>query len=70
MPGAPAGLRGRSWSSSYIIHGVDDREGFDAALRALFEAHARDGMVLFPYRALGLVFRVARSASSASAIRP
>jgi SAM-dependent methyltransferase len=65
-----AGLRGRAWSSSYVFRGVEDREGFDAALRALFDAHARGGVVLFPYRTVGLVFRVARSASSASAMRP
>jgi hypothetical protein len=43
------GLHGRSWSSSYVFRGVEDREGF----------------VLFPYRAVGLVFRVARTASGA-----
>ena len=64
------GLHGRTWSSSYVFRGVEDREGFDAALRALFGAHSRDGVVEFPYRAVGLVFRVARSASSASAMRP
>jgi ubiquinone/menaquinone biosynthesis C-methylase UbiE len=64
------GLHGRAWSSSYVFRGVEDREGFDTALRALFASHSRDGVVEFPYRAVGLVFRVARSASSASAIRP
>lgn len=63
------GLHGRAWSSSYVFRGVEDRDGFDAALRALFEAHARGGLIQFPYRAVGLVFRVAISASSASAIR-
>jgi SAM-dependent methyltransferase len=53
------GLRGRAWSSSYVFRGVEDRQGFDAALRALFDAHARDGAVAFPYRAVGLLFRVA-----------
>ncbi len=52
------GLRGRAWSSSYVRNGVADREGFDAALRALFEAHARGGVVEFPYRTVALVFRV------------
>jgi SAM-dependent methyltransferase len=52
------GLRGRSWSSSYVFRGVEDREGFDAALRALFGAHSRDGIVEFPYRAVALVFGV------------
>ncbi len=52
------GLRGRAWSSSYVRHGVADREGFDAALRTLFDAHARGGTVEFPYRTVTLVFRV------------
>jgi SAM-dependent methyltransferase len=64
------GLCGRAWSSSYVFRGVTDREGFDAALRAVFDSHCRDGAIDLPYRAVGLVFRVARSASSASAIRP
>jgi hypothetical protein len=50
------GLHGRSWSSSYVFRGVADREGFDAALARLFEEHARDGRVLFPYRAVALAF--------------
>ena len=53
------GLRGRAWSSSYVIHGVDDREGFDAGLREIFDAHARGGVLEFPYRTVALVFRVA-----------
>jgi hypothetical protein len=52
------GLRGRAWSSSYVRRGVEDREGFEAALRAAFEAHARDGAVDFPYRTVALVFRI------------
>jgi SAM-dependent methyltransferase len=52
------GLRGRMWSSSYVRHGVADHEGFDAALRALFETHALGGVVEFPYRTVALVFRV------------
>jgi hypothetical protein len=54
------GLRGRAWSSSYVFRGVEDREGFDAALRALFDAHAPGGVLEFPYRAVALVFRVGR----------
>jgi hypothetical protein len=53
-----AGLHGRAWSSSYVFRGVEDREGFDVALRALFDAHARDGLLEFPYRTVALVFRV------------
>jgi len=52
------GLRGRVWSSSYVRRGVEDREGFDTALRALFEAHARGSAVDFPYRTVALVFRI------------
>jgi SAM-dependent methyltransferase len=55
------GLHGRAWSSSYVFRGVEDRPAFDAALRALFDAHARDGAVEFPYRAVGLLFHVARN---------
>jgi SAM-dependent methyltransferase len=53
------GLRGRSWSSSYVFRGVSDREGFDRALQSLFDTHARDGAITFPYRSVALVFRVA-----------
>lgn len=54
------GLRGRAWSSSYVSRGVRDRAGFDAALAALFDRHARDGAVEFPYRTVALVFRIGR----------
>jgi SAM-dependent methyltransferase len=52
------GLRGRVWSSSYVRHGVSDHEGFDAALRAVFAAHAREGAIEFPYRTVALVFGI------------
>ena len=51
-------LRGRAWSSSYVFRGVQDREGFDEALACLFDDHAQGGAIVFPYRSLGLVFRV------------
>jgi SAM-dependent methyltransferase len=54
------GLHGRAWSSSYVFRGVEDRKGFDAALRALFDAHAKGGVLAFPYRTVALVFRVGR----------
>ena len=63
------GLHGRAWSSSYIYRGVEDHVGFDAALRTLFDAHARGGVLEFPYRTVALVFRLARSARIVSAIR-
>jgi SAM-dependent methyltransferase len=50
------GMRGRAWSSSYVFRGVEDREGFDAALARLFAAHARDGRVEFRYRAVAFAF--------------
>jgi len=53
------GLRGRAWSSSYVVHGVADKEGFDAALGELFHAHASDDFVEFPYRSVAFVFRIA-----------
>ncbi len=52
------GLHGRAWSSSYVFRGVTDHEGFDAALRALFDSHSRDGAIEFPYRTVALVFGV------------
>jgi ubiquinone/menaquinone biosynthesis C-methylase UbiE len=55
------GLRSRAWSSSYIFRGVRDRQGFDTALDRLYEAHARHGLVEFPYRTVGLVFEVSGS---------
>lgn len=57
-----AGLHGRAWTSSYVFDGVRDGAGFDRALRALFEAHARDGFVEFPYRSVALLFGLAPTA--------
>lgn len=53
------GLFGRAYSSSYVVHGIADHAAFDRALAALHERHARDGRVEFPYRTLGLCFRLA-----------
>jgi len=58
------GLRGRAWSSSYVYRGVEDREGFEAALRAVFDAHVLGGVVEFPYRTVALVFRIRASPAS------
>jgi SAM-dependent methyltransferase len=49
-----AGLFGRAHSSSYVAHGVADREGFDRALSELFDAHQVAGVVQFAYRTLVL----------------
>ena len=47
------GLRGRLMSSSYAPEaGHPQHEPMLAGLRALFERHARDGEVQFPYRTL------------------
>ncbi len=50
------GLHGRAWSSSYVFRGVKDREGFDQALRELFDAHQHSGQVEFSYRTVALLF--------------
>ncbi|MCB9932311.1 MAG: class I SAM-dependent methyltransferase [Planctomycetes bacterium] len=50
-------LLGRANSSSYVIHGVQDRPGFEAALKALFNRHQRDGHVEFKYRTYLLLWR-------------
>ncbi|HEX6738562.1 MAG TPA: class I SAM-dependent methyltransferase [Vicinamibacteria bacterium] len=53
------GLHGRAWSSSYVLHGVADREGFDRALRGLFDTYRVDGKISYLYNAQGLCFRLA-----------
>lgn len=52
-----ASLLGRANSSSYVIHGVKDRAGFEAALAALFVKHAQAGQVEFRYRVYLLLWR-------------
>ncbi len=46
----------RVHSSSYVAHGVADRAGFEAALGALFERHARDGRVTLEYETLAVAW--------------
>ncbi len=55
------GLLGRANSSSYVIHGVRDRPGFERALRELFDRHERGGRVTFRYRTYVLMWRFAAS---------
>jgi len=55
------GLRGRAYSSSYVIHGVRDHDAFNRALIRLFERHARQGNVVFGYRTLALAWRMGSS---------
>jgi SAM-dependent methyltransferase len=50
-------LLGRANSSSYVIHGVQDRAGFERALRGLFDRHQQDGEVQFNYRTYLLLWR-------------
>jgi SAM-dependent methyltransferase len=50
-------LLGRANSSSYVIHGVQDRPGFERALRGLFDKHERGGEVRFNYRTYLLLWR-------------
>ena len=49
---------GRVYSSSYVIHGVEDREGFARALGDLFDRHQESGIVELRYRTVGLCWRL------------
>ena len=52
-------LVGLASSSSYIVHGVDDRAGFDRELAALFDAHVgADGTVDFATRTNVIAWRL------------
>jgi len=53
------GLLGRAFSSSYVVHGVADRERFERDLHTLFERHQSGGRVDFQYRTLAIWFRIA-----------
>ena len=53
------GLLGRAWSSSYVVHGVDDDAGFNAALGQLFDEYQKDGAIEFRYRTVALAFELA-----------
>ena len=52
------GLLGRAYSSSYVIHGVADHDGFRAVLRDVHARHARSGEVEFLYRTVAVAWRV------------
>ena len=45
----PSSLRGRAWSSSYVVHGVSNAEAFDADIVGLFAAHAVNGVFAMDY---------------------
>jgi SAM-dependent methyltransferase len=50
---------GRVYSSSYVVHGVDDREGFDRELAEVFAAGAdANGVVDFAYETVVVAWRV------------
>jgi SAM-dependent methyltransferase len=52
------GFLGRVYSSSYVVHGVDDREGFARAIGELFDRHHESGIVELRYRTVGLCWRL------------
>jgi SAM-dependent methyltransferase len=52
-----AGVFGRAHSSSYVAHGVADRDAFDRELGALFDAHQKGGAVEFAYHALAIAWQ-------------
>jgi hypothetical protein len=51
------GLRGRAFSSSYVAHGVADKDAFARALDRLFDAHQEGGKVTFDYRTVVVAWR-------------
>jgi ubiquinone/menaquinone biosynthesis C-methylase UbiE len=51
------GLRGRAFSSSYVAHGVADKEAFARELDRVFDHHQRDGKVTFDYRTIVVAWR-------------
>jgi ubiquinone/menaquinone biosynthesis C-methylase UbiE len=52
------GLRGRVFSSSYVVHGVADKAAFTQALEQLFHRHAARGRVELRYRAIASCWRL------------
>lgn len=49
---------GRAASASYVAHGVSDRAGLDAELRALFGRRAEGGTIPFAYRTVAVAWRL------------
>jgi SAM-dependent methyltransferase len=64
------GFFGRVASSSYVIHGVDDRPGFDRALGVLFDRHQSGGVVALRYNTVGVAWRLATRSPGSSAPGP
>jgi SAM-dependent methyltransferase len=52
-------FHGRVASSSYVAHGVADREGFFRELDRIFDLHEASGRVAFRYATLAGIFRFA-----------
>jgi ubiquinone/menaquinone biosynthesis C-methylase UbiE len=50
------GVLGRAWSASYVVRGVSDKAGFDAALTEAFRKHEIAGHVRLPYRTFALAW--------------
>lgn len=53
-----AGFRGRLYSSSFVVHGIDDREGFDTGMREVFDRYQTEGTVTLDYGAHALAWPV------------
>lgn len=64
------GFFGRVASSSYVIHGVDDRPGFDRALLALFDRHQSTGIVALRYNTVAIAWRLATRSPGSSVPGP
>jgi SAM-dependent methyltransferase len=54
-------FHGRVYSSSYVVHGVDQRAEFDRDLEALFDRHAVEGQLEFRYLVIAIAWRVGPS---------
>lgn len=46
------GLEGRAFSSSYVVHGVKDKDDFKMKLADLFNNYQKDGWITFNYKTI------------------
>lgn len=51
-------FHGRAFSSSYVIHGMNDQEGFARGLRALYDRYQSGGTVVMPYDTVAFAWRI------------
>ncbi|NNE08688.1 MAG: methyltransferase domain-containing protein [Gemmatimonadetes bacterium] len=51
-------FHGRAFSSSYVIHGMKDQDGFARDLRALYDRYEEGGRVVMPYDTIVFAWRV------------